>query len=229
MTYIIAEFGSNAWPFTREKLTGLLIGAAEANVDAVKVQLFRADHFPNEERKAKARYEFPRDEFAWFVNTAHMLGLAAGASVFDQDAVDLCVYIPTDFIKLASREEDNHSLRKYVQANYRRTIVRSVAYPPKQPIRRMPREVTLGCISEYPTIRGHWLLPDFHTLLPKPYGWSSHTMMAEDCLAATGLGAVAIEKHMRLFDNDPEALWSLTPKQMGNLVWWIRLYNAVRR
>ena len=106
---ILAEIGSNVFPFSRDRMEAFVIAASEAGADAVKVQLYRADHFPEHERASKAATEFPRVQFMDFVSMAHAAGLRAGASVFDEDAVDL-VAKHGDFIKLATREQDNATL-----------------------------------------------------------------------------------------------------------------------
>ena len=63
MTFLIADLCSNIRPFTKERIGEFIDNAALAGADAVKVQLFKADHFPNEERAAKRPLEFPRELF----------------------------------------------------------------------------------------------------------------------------------------------------------------------
>ena len=84
--FIIAEFCSNVakdWNFDRWCWV-----ARGVNADAVKVQIFRATHFPEAEQASKHPLEFPRERFADFVKVAHYYGVQAGASVFDADAVE---------------------------------------------------------------------------------------------------------------------------------------------
>ena len=232
-TFIVAELGSNCFPFTDRKLLHLLDGAALAKVDAVKVQLFRADHFPDIERNEKARYVFPRDRLGWFTQQARLrYGLKVGASVFDNDAVDLVADLGLEFIKLATREEHNHKLRNYIQETFYGAIFRSVDYPPTYPVTRLPREVTLGCIPKYPTKprSGHWgFLHDMHTYMPAPWGWSSHTLCVEDCLIAVAKGARVIEKHLYYSENDPEYRWSLPPMTLRSMVFVIRALEISKR
>lgn len=231
-TFIVAELGSNCHPFTERKLLHLLDGACLARADAVKIQLFRADHFPNIERNEKAKYVFPRDKLGWFIRKAReVFGLKVGASVFDKDAVDLVSDHGLEFIKLATREEHNHGLRDYVQETFYGSIFRSVDYPPTYPVTRFPREITLGCIPDYPTKprRGHWgFLHDMHTHLPEPWGWSSHSLCIEDCLYAVMKGARVIEKHLYYSENDPEYRWSLAPTPFRSMTFLIRAYEYAR-
>jgi sialic acid synthase SpsE len=212
--YTIAELGSNIHPFTKERITKALVYASVAGADAVKVQLFRADHFPNEERAAKQLLEFPRELFGWFIDRARFYRLQVGSSVFDTDAIDLCTRLGANFIKLATREQSNLALRSHAQT-FKGTIFRSInfetlgGYEP-----RLPREVTLGCIPRYPTtftrkLKSAMLSNLSDHYLSSPWGWSSHSILYDDVYLAAKLGAKVIEKHFKLDDTDLEAGWSL--------------------
>ncbi len=189
--------------------------AALAGANAVKIQLFRADHFPNEERAAKQQLEFPRELFSWFLDRARFYGLQGGASTFDCESIDLCVRLGSDFIKLATREQSNLALRTHANQAFKGTIYRSVnfeqltSYEP-----RLPREVTLGCIPRYPTTFTPKLkrpMADKLTnkYLPEPWGWSSHSILFDDVYLAVINGASVIEKHFKESDSDIEAKWSI--------------------
>ena len=219
--FTIAELGSNPAPFTRKRLNQYLIHAKFAGADAVKIQLFRATHFPPEERDAKQQLEFPREHFEWFLDRARFYILRVGASVFDMDAIDLCVRLGTDFIKLATREQSNRALREYSQT-FKGPIFRSVNFHSViyQEL-RLPREVTLGCIPEYPVKLSARLLTSMYAklriqgYLQEPWGWSSHSYGEgnRDVKMAAICGAAAIEKHFKLSDDDLEADWSLNMRQ----------------
>jgi len=224
--YIIAEFGSNCWPYTYEKFDKLLWAARYADADAVKVQLFWSKHFPREEQAGKLPYVFPRGKLKWLRDRARSMGLGIGASVFDEGAVDLVTDLGLDFLKLATREQYNIDLRRYANRRFHGTIIRSVSYPPGYQVNRMPREVTLGCIPRYPTRKPHWhWLHDVNISLPHPWGWSSHTLLFEDCLIAVVKGASVIEKHLYYSENDPEYRWSMPASHFAFMVRMIRLYE----
>ena len=217
MPFTIAELGSNIRPFTKSRINMFIDSAALAGADAVKIQLFKADHFPNEERAAKQALEFPRELFGWFLERAEFYKLQGGASVFDKDAIDLCTRLGANFIKLATREQFNSALRQYANRRFKGTIFRSinfervVTYEP-----RMPREVTLGCIPRYPTAVTNKLLDLIEERLSfgwlrAPFGWSSHTIGFDDLVVAVTWGAKVIEKHLKVSDNDLEAKWSIDP------------------
>jgi sialic acid synthase SpsE len=221
--YIIAELCSNAAPFDDARLEAFCRAAADAGADAVKVQLFLPDHFPEAEREAKRAVQFPRGTFPEFVAMAHSLGMEAGASVFDPAAVAIAA--GGDFVKLATREETNLGLR-FRCRELDIPVLRSVRWPAvSTESRSWLGETTLGCIPEYPVSDDHSALislrglPD---LLSFPYGWSSHTRGWEDVIAAVRAGATVIEKHLKLSDEDPEAEWSLNPQQFAEMVKQIR-------
>lgn len=220
MTYFIAELGANIFPFSRSRLARFVEAAAEAGADAVKVQLFRADHFPVAERREKIQHEFPRYEFDWFLRMARAFGLEAGASVFDEDAIELCR--DADFIKLAAREANNRILLEAAYLGYRRgPVYRSL------PVRALEPgwaigvlEHALGCVSMYPTPSSD--AADALGGLPTGWGWSSHTTGYEDCMVAARFGAPVIEKHFKLAGveagEQAEASWSLFPWDFARMV-----------
>ena len=79
------------------------------------------------------------------------------------------------------------------------------------------------CISSYPTITGDsnlsnllWLREQFDVQV----GLSDHTTNNIAALTAIGMGAVAIEKHFKLNNEDcgPDSSFSLSVRQMGILV-----------
>ncbi len=195
--------------------------AAKAGADAVKVQLFRADHFPESERAAKRPLEFPRGRLREYVQCAHAYGLTAGASVFDLEAVALAAEW-CDWLKLAAREQANGELRAEVwMAN--KTYYRSID---KMWASTGDRETVLHTIQMYPVpmslalwhlFRFCWNMYD----APR-WGWSSHTTGTLDCLLASRLGASVIEKHLALSPSDLEAGHSLSPSRFAAMCRAIR-------
>ena len=219
--FIVAELCTNIFPYSRLKLVEGCQLARQAGADAVKVQLYFSDHFPEEEQAAKQETVFPRAELGFFAETARIAGMAWGASVFDRGAVDMLANMGADFLKLATREQYNQELREYANRKFNGTILRSVIWPYHIPCGyyRMPREVTLACVPKYPIDMGRALkeLP-FARYIIGPWGWSSHTNSGEDCAAAAGLGASVVEKHLRLSPDDLEANWSVSGEHLGAIV-----------
>lgn len=215
--FIVAELCTNLFPYNRIKLLDMCSVASDAGADAVKIQLYFAEHFPEAERAAKQETVFPRAELGFLKHCAKINTLAWGASVFDRSAVDLLVSRGADFLKLATREEHNVELRKYANRKFKGTILRSIRWPYGPGPARLPREVTLACIPEYPTDT-EWALDQVPSLLPQPWGWSSHTIGRTDCMLAAGYGAAVVEKHLYLHDADLEAGHSLDGAQFKELV-----------
>ena len=87
-TFVIAETCSNIIPHLNH-LESMVMAVRLSGADALKVQLYKAEHFPESERDSKRLTEFPRHLFPDLVSMCHANGLACGASVFDEEAVDL--------------------------------------------------------------------------------------------------------------------------------------------
>lgn len=199
-------------------MTRLVETATEAGANAVKVQLFYADHFPVAEQREKIQFEFPRYEFGWFLRLARAHGLQAGASVFDEEAVEICRR--ADFMKLAAREWGNTHVLVYARQFcdvWHRPLYRSIDWRlPIVPAIGHEQETLLACISEYPTPMNNAV--QMAKAIPEGWGWSSHTAGYEDCIAAAKRGVPVIEKHLRLSADDPEGPWSLDGFDFGRMV-----------
>ena len=173
---IIAEFCSNVgdhtWDFDAFCRAAALAGATDA-----KVQLWHTEMYPEAMREARRRYEFPRRLLPHFVQTAHLHGLAAGASVFDEEAVDLAAR-HCNWIKLAARDQDNDGLI------FKATFAKNFIYRSISDLRhfslyfnRNRQEVTtLVTVQKYPCSmwRALWQLARAQSsaLPPFPWGWS---------------------------------------------------------
>jgi len=210
--FIIAELGSNLRPFDILTVSSGISQAAAMGADAVKVQVFTRSHFPRSEREQKCAAEFPRYRLNDFVKMAHSWHIEAGASVFDEHAVDACFDAGCDFLKIASREVYNQPL---VDLALETKLPVYSSFPWPYPLlRRASNETPLICIAKYPTT----VWPAF----PDPesgniWGWSSHTPHYQDVLQAVDAGATIIEKHFALSPQDPEAAWSLLPQQFKEM------------
>lgn len=227
MTLVIAELGAN--PSPDWNLREYIESAALCGADAAKVQLWRADHFPEAEREEKRRQQFPRQRFPEFVKLARANKMRAGASAFDEDAVDMLRHC--DFAKMALREFENVPLN--VAIRFARIKRAYASIPPAAMGAPMFGDVVpLGCIGEYPTslARAAWGLfqivasVDSHIWRKShQWGWSSHTTSVWDCVWAARLGASVIEKHFALHETDCEAGHSLLPpdfaRMAGKIKW----------
>ena len=208
---LIADLCSNAAPFGEHALVWGSTRAVLAGATHVKVQLFTPSHFPRQEREAKRAVTFPRGRLPGFVWAVHMAGARAGASVFDEQAVDACVDAGVDFLKLATREAFNSQLVDLCQDTGLPFYTSIPLGTEVQPWRdRRPNETFLGCLAQYPVVDWPAYDPFAHFRSQPAWGWSSHTPHYQDVLMAVAAGATVIEKHLMFNDSDPEAAWSLT-------------------
>ena len=228
-TFIIAETCSNIIPHLYN-LGGVVAAVASTGADALKVQLYLADHFPEAERASKKRTEFPRDLFPKLVELCHEKGLACGASVFDEEAIRIVKESGGDFLKLATREWENDDLLRSTYQTHLPTI-RSFDMNRLGNLARYwvtgPMIAYLSCWPEYPTggNRPIIILDDNKGHFE---GWSSHTEHWIDCIVAAARHTSILEKHIKFLANDYEAGWSLYPNEFQQMVKDIRWMEEAR-
>jgi len=222
---IIAEFGSSpaayGWPFAE-----WCEAARQAGANAVKVQIFYSSHFPPPYDAHHKPHEFPRERLGEFVRAAHVYDLSVGASVFDEEAAILTGQ-ECDWMKLASREEQNWKLLTQVYDNRKpgTKIYRSLSNFSYFASDSMI--IHLYALQEYPAPMWksfYWLIQAVRFFKRKrvAWGWSSHTTGFSDCVMAAQLGASVIEKHLMLSPQDIEASHSLLPRDFARMVKAIR-------
>jgi len=226
---VIAEIGSSPapeWDFDRWLDEVVYTGA-----QAVKVQMFRADHFPASERTAKRALEFPRQRWGEFVYEAHKRGLRAGASVFDEDALRQVLEYG-DFIKIAAREQENADLLTTIAMSHHSAPRQIPIYRSVSDLRILENgfpfdigDVILLTIPHYPTSLSTALVKVCQAALAfddRAWGWSSHTPNMLDCWLAAKLGASLIEKHLVIESTDLDAQHSLLPHDFRTMVERVR-------
>lgn len=203
--FIIAEIGEHPaqWKDYIEQ-------ASACGADAVKIQLWRPQHFPKEERGVKAKWQFPWHEFEAFVGAAHARGMKAGASVFDFDSCELVSVSGGDFLKLACREEHNLLLRlqAWLVSGLTGPVYRSVNVRKRQ---TRPAgwlgEIPLACIPEYPALPS---TPVFR-VWKRPWGYSSHAPRYQDLKRLAEVPDI-VERHL-----GPEP-WASTAREFEGMV-----------
>ncbi len=220
-TFVIAETCSNIISHLGH-LESVVMAVRLSGADALKVQLSRADHFPEAERPYKLKTEFPRELFPDLVHMCHVNGLACGASVFDEEAVRLVKDSGGDFLKLATREWNNDDLWNWCLEDESSPTIRSYDCRKTESLSPLEQELFMACWPEYPA----------ESVVVPGYldgdGWSSHTSHYKDCLLAVSRGAVAVEKHFALDVNDFERGWSLMPSEFTQMVKDIRWVEGAR-
>lgn len=227
---LIAEFCSNPapeWDFE----TWCRV-AAQNYADLVKVQIFHPAIFPPGEQAQKKLVAFPLARFGEFVKAAHGNFLDAGASIFSGYGF-FSLAASGDFIKLASREENNLGLVDLVRLNRLRPLP---VYRSGTSLESCITSVGYGftplfCIPQYPTRLFQTVFPilrmaQFFNKHGLCWGWSSHTVGWLDCLLAVKLGATLVEKHLALSRDQIEAKHSLLPVEFRRMAMWLKNFSA---
>jgi N-acetylneuraminate synthase/N,N'-diacetyllegionaminate synthase len=243
--YIIAEIGSN---LNRDiDIAKQMIDiAAEAGVDAVKFQTYKAETLyskktPRFSKDDIAPYDLIKSvEFPWswlkelYAYTTrkklHFL-----SSAFDFDAVDELHKIGIPAFKVASFEITDLELLKYI-ALKKKPIILSTGMAnlgeieeALTAIRSQGNDniILLHCNSLYPTPTDIVNLRAIRTMAAAfkiPIGFSDHTLGIHISLAAVAKGATVIEKHFTLDRTmkGPDHSFAIEPQELIQLVSMIR-------
>lgn len=245
--YIIAELSANhAGDLERAKKS---IGAvAKSGISAVKIQTYTPDtmtinsslpDFLVKEgiwagRTLYDLYSEAYTPFEWheeLFSYANQCGVSIFSTPFDETAVDLLESLNTPAYKIASFEIVDIPLIKYV-ASKNKPIFMSTGMASEEEVEEAVKAVRQNsdsdlllfhCVSSYPTITQDSNLYNLNWLKNKfgvQVGLSDHTTNNIAALTAIGMGAVAIEKHFKLDDEDcgPDSSFSLSVEQIGKLV-----------
>ncbi len=244
-TYIVAEIGAN---HNRDlKIAKTLIDkAAEAGVDAVKFQTYKAEnlyskHAPKFSKDdinpfdlIKANElprEWHRELFAYAASKkVHFL-----SSPFDYDAVDDLDVVGVPAFKVASFELIDLELLKHI-AQKKKTILLSVGLATLGEIEEALHAIRsqgnndiilLHCASLYPAPVEIVNINAIQTLSKAfqiPIGFSDHTLGIHIAIAAVAMGACVIEKHFTLDRTmkGPDHSFAIEPDELKQLVKNIR-------
>lgn len=224
--YIIAEAGVNH-NGSIELAKELIDKGAEAGVDAVKFQSFKAEKLltrnaekasyqkantnNNEENQFDMikKLELDYDKHQELMNYAQEKGVTFLSSGFDLESLDLLTELGIEIFKVPSGEITNLPyLRKIAQTG--KPIILSTGMATMGEIEASleilrdsgATEITvLHCNTEYPTPMSDVNLLAMQTIghaFKIPVGYSDHTLGIEIPIAAVALGATVIEKHFTL-------------------------------
>ena len=237
-TFVIAELCSNvvrhiihptysySLDVSHWNLQEIVSLVAQTGASAAKIQLFKHTHFSKPEWESKKRVEFPRDRVREFIDLCHSNNLAAGASVFDDDAVDLLEQSGADFIKMATREWENINLwQRVLESPLPKIASFDVGNSRMINVPYAMNTIHLACVPQYPVIDPY--IPRGYSV-DSDWGWSSHTPDYLDCLLAVSRGACVIEKHIAFSETDFEHGWSLESNEFGQMVKDIRRVERMR-
>lgn len=244
--FIIAELGVNFE--TLEAAQILIEAAARAGADAVKVQTYRADTLTTKKavfdmentgitsqydlfRKFELSADTHRALFA-YAQERNILLFSTPSHATD---VDLLEKLAVPLYKVGSDDLTNLPFLRYV-AGTQKPIILSTGMSTLDEVREAvdavlsagnDKLVLLHCVSLYPCQPQNVNLRALITLretFHRPVGFSDHTQGIEACLAATALGACALEKHFTLNKNapGPDHLLSSDPTELAQLVRAVR-------
>lgn len=205
--------------------------AKEAGADLLKVQVYRPDTITLDSDKQDFRlstdndwaayetlyklYEKAHTPWSWveaMFAEAQACGLPIFASPFDPTAVTFLESLACPIYKIASPEITDHGLIEAC-AKTGRPVVLSTGLASLEDLNEAVAilrahhtpHIILKCVSAYPTPIEAMNISSIPWLKEKftcQVGLSDHTLGAEASYAATALGAVLIEKHFRLNEDD---------------------------
>ena len=245
--YVVAEMSGNHNGDIGRALA-LLEAAAEAGVDAVKIQTYTAETITLDYdgpgfiidgglwrgRTLFDLYEEAHTPWAWhemLFEKARDLDITIFSSPFDNTAVDLLRELEAPAFKIASFEMIDHPLIEYCAAAHKPLII-STGIANKDEISEAIEAahrggceeiILLHCVSGYPTKPKDANLRTIIDLMESfdiVPGLSDHTHGITVSVAAIGLGACFIEKHFTLSraDGGPDSQFSLEPEELKELV-----------
>ena len=244
--FIIAEMSGNHNQ-SLDRALAIVDAAAEAGVDAIKLQTYTADTMTikgafqikdeNSLWKGRELYDLYKEAYTpweWheaIFERARKKNLIAFSSPFDESAIDFLEKLNVPLYKVASFENTDWPLLKKI-AGTGKPVIMSTGVSKLSDIDesvRILREsgckelVLLKCTSTYPATPENTNLttiPHLQQLFNCVVGLSDHTMGIGASVAAVALGARVIEKHftLRRADGGVDSTFSLEPEEMKALV-----------
>ena len=226
-TLIIAEAGVNH-NGSIELAKQLIDVAADANVDYVKFQTFKAENIVSKEaKKAAYQIENTNTEGSQYnmlkkleldVDTHHALidyckqkNIKFLSTGFDLESLELLNKLNIDLFKVPSGEITNLPYLKKI-ASFKKPVILSTGMCTMKEVKDafevminngiLNKDITiLHCNTEYPTPMEDVNLNAMLSIkkeLDVEIGYSDHTLGIEIPIAAVALGAICIEKHFTL-------------------------------
>lgn len=216
--YIVAEAGVAHFGSV-EKAKDLVDLAVNANVDAVKFQVFKTGELicaESEEWIGRlSSKELPYEAFVDISRYCKEKGITFFATAHDEASLDFLDELDVPVYKIGSGEVDNWPFIKKVAGKGKPVILSTGMYTWEQIEKAVeifdeannPDLAILHCVTSYPTDPDLVNLRAINTILRLGViaGYSDHTRGFHFPLAATALGAAIIEKHITLDFDVPNA------------------------
>lgn len=247
-TFIIAEAGSNH-NGNLEQAKKLIDIAADAQADAVKFQLFKAEMlYPKncgfvEMQNGKVdlfgilkKLEFPLTWLDILKEYSEKKSLVFLCSCFDEESAEALENIGIEAYKFASPELNHIPLLEFI-GKKKKPIIMSTGISKLGDIEEAidtyvkqgnEQVILLHCVSAYPTPLEDCnlnIIKTLKTAFDVPVGFSDHTI---DPIAASGIavfiGANVIEKHFTISKkiDGPDHGFSLEPNELKKMIQTIR-------
>lgn len=244
--FVIAELSANH-NGSLERALQSIEAAHQAGASAVKLQTYTADTMTiNCDReefmirgglwdgyKLYDLYRWAETPFEWhkaMFEHARKLGIKIFSTAFDESAVDLLEELETPAYKIASFENIDLPLIRYI-ARTGKPIIMSTGMASEGEISEAVEAarkagckelVLLHCISSYPAPidQSNLLqLAELGRRFDVVPGLSDHTLGTTASVAAVALGACVIEKHFTLSraDKGPDSEFSIEPDELRQL------------
>lgn len=251
--YVIAEIGGNFTTF--EEAQKLIDLAKEANVDAVKLQTYKADTIVTKTAKFDLdnvgemvqhelfeKYQIDFELHQQVFNYIESKGLDWFSTPSHKTDVDMLEELKVSAHKLGADDATNLPFIKYV-ASKNKPILLSSGMCTLQEVRDMVNAclevgndniILFHTVSNYPTYPEQVNLRAMQTLKKEfPYlkvGFSDHTIGSTACFAAACMGADVVEKHFTYDKNaeGPDHQLSANPQEMKEIVEKIREFEIMR-
>ncbi len=242
--FIIAEIGANhnrSLNMAKE----LIDVAVEAKADAVKLQIYSADTLYSRRTPKHSGYnkdlhtligeiETPREWIPELASYCRQKDILFFATPFDMQAVDELDEV-SPFFKIASFEIVDLELLQYC-ASKKKPLIISTGLANMEEIEQAylccrnagnEHVVFLQCASMYPSPPHIMNLRSMETIrraFGTPVGLSDHTLGIHISVAAVGLGASVIEKHITLNRAlpGPDHPFAIEPEELKEMVRQIR-------
>lgn len=250
--YIIAEIGCL---FTSvEQARRLIDAAAACQVDAIKLQTFRAETIASRTamfdmentgvvsqfdlfRKYEVDERMHQEIFAY----VKQKGLDWFSTPSHESDVELLLRQGVGVIKIGSDDAVNLPFLRNV-ARTRKPVILSTGMCTLEEVRQSvdlmlangcPQLILLHCVTSYPTHPDQVNLKAMQAMAREfpqiAVGYSDHVIGPLACLAAVAMGARVIEKHFTLdkAGPEPDAMLSADPPELRKLVQDIRSLEAM--
>jgi sialic acid synthase SpsE len=251
--YIIAEIGGNFTSFEEAKL--LIDEAKKCEVDAVKLQTYRADTITSKnaifdmentgvvsQHDIFKRYEIDHDLHSKTFSYATKQGLDWFSTPSHETDVDLLEKCGVGAYKIGSDDAINIPFLRYV-AKKQKPILLSTGMCTLEEVRESVGAILgegnnnlhlLHAITSYPTHAKDVNLGAMQALMKEfpnlSVGYSDHTLSPVACLCAVAMGAKIIEKHFT-YDkkaDGPDHMLSADTEEMSWIVQAVRSFELMR-